>query len=114
MWVALWTTVWLGLLVVMFSGLQVMIGPLHLRTLALDRQFIAQWWPFISEGVLITLELAVISIVCASVLAFLSALARSSSFAPLNSLAGVYISLVRGTPFSCSSTSSTKACRSSA
>ncbi len=98
MWVALWTTVWLGLLVVMFSGLQVMIGPLHLRTLALDRQFMAQWWPFISEGVLITLELAVISIVCASLLAFLSALARSSSFAPLNSLAGVYISLVRGTP----------------
>src|SRR5579864_2972454 len=97
-WLTLWSLIWFGLLVFMFSGLQFAFGPLHLRTFPLDARFIGQWWLFISEGVLITLELAVVSIIGASALAFFSALARSSSFAPLNSLAGVYISLVRGTP----------------
>lgn len=98
LWLALWTVVWLGLLVFMFSGLQLAFGPVHLRTFPLDGQFIRQWWLFISAGVLITLELAVVSIAGASLLAFLSALARISRIAPLNSLAGLYISLIRGTP----------------
>jgi len=97
-WLALWTLVWFGLLVVMFSGLQIVFGPVHLHTFALDGRFIGQWWLFISEGVVITLELAVVSILGASLLAFLSALARISRIAALNSLAGLYISLIRGTP----------------
>jgi polar amino acid transport system permease protein len=95
---ALWLVVWLLMLVLLFSGLQFTIGTVELRTLKLDGSFIAVWWPFISEGVLITLELAVISIVCASMLAFAAALARLSRIPSINSLAGLYISIIRGTP----------------
>jgi polar amino acid transport system permease protein len=95
---AAWLVVWFALLVLLFSGIQIALGPLQLRTLKLDGAFIAEWWPFISQGVLITLELSVISIVCASLFAFLSALARLSRVPSINSLASLYISLMRGTP----------------
>jgi polar amino acid transport system permease protein len=95
---ALWLVVWLAMLVVLFSGLHVVLGPVTLRTLTLDGSFIREWWPFISQGVLITLELAVISIIGATVLAFTSALARLSRVPSINSFAGLYISLIRGTP----------------
>jgi len=95
---AIWWTVWLLLLVLLFSGLQLTLGPLRLRTLQLDPEFIGQWWIFISRGVIITLQLALVSIVCATILAFSSAVARLSRVAALNSLAGLYISLMRGTP----------------
>ncbi|NTW02068.1 MAG: amino acid ABC transporter permease [Oscillochloris sp.] len=77
-----------------FSGVQ--LGPLH--TIRLDWSFIAKWWPFISEGIFITIKLAALSILGATVMALLSALARLSSNAFLSSLAGLYISLFRGTP----------------
>ena len=94
----LWWVFWLFLLLLLFSGLGLALGPVQLRTLRLDGQFIRDWWLFISRGVIITLELSVVSILCAVILAFLSALARLSRVAPLNSLAGLYISLMRGTP----------------
>jgi polar amino acid transport system permease protein len=94
----LWWVAWLLLLMLLFSGLSLVLGPVRLRTLSLDRQFISTWWLYISRGVIITLELSVASIICATVLAFLSALARLSRVASLNSLAGLYISLMRGTP----------------
>ena len=94
----LWWVVWLLLLLLLFSGLQLTLGPLRLRTLSLDMAFIREWWTFISRGVIITLQLAIVSIVCATALAFFSALARLSRVAALNSLAGLYISLMRGTP----------------
>ncbi len=97
-WLALWTLVWLACLVALFSGLQFAFGPVHVHTITLDVGFMRGWWLFISAGVIITLELSVISIACASVIAFLSALARISRVAPLNSFAGLYISLIRGTP----------------
>jgi polar amino acid transport system permease protein len=94
----LWMLFWLLCLVFMFSGIQLSIGPITIRTLTIDTAFIAEWWPFISRGVLITLGLSVISIVCAIILALLAALARLSRVAPLNSLANLYVSLMRGTP----------------
>jgi polar amino acid transport system permease protein len=94
----LWWGVWLLLLVLMFSGLKLALGPIRLKSIQLDGAFIAEWWLFISQGVIITFELSVISILCAIVLALLAALARLSRVAPLNSLAGLYVSLMRGTP----------------
>ena len=94
----LWWGIWLLLLLLLFSGLQLTLGPIRLRTLTLDGEFIGRWWPFISRGVIITFQLAIVSIICATILAFLSALARLSRVAALNSLAGLYISLMRGTP----------------
>lgn len=95
---ALWFGVWLLLLVVLFSGLQLAIGPINIRTLKLDGTFIAAWWPFISQGVLITLQLSVISIICATLLAFGSALARLSRRPSIYSGSSLYVSLMRGTP----------------
>jgi polar amino acid transport system permease protein len=94
----LWMLVWLALLVIMFSGLQFLWGPVQIHTMKLDWHFIGDWWLFISKGVIITMELAVISIVLATLLAFSSALARISSIASLNSFAALYTSLIRGTP----------------
>src|SRR6266542_5569385 len=93
-----WWGVWLLLLVLMFSGLKLALGPIQLKSIQLDGAFIADWWLFISQGVIITFELSVISILCAMVLALLAALARLSRVAPLNSLASLYVSLMRGTP----------------
>jgi polar amino acid transport system permease protein len=95
---AAWFAFWLLLLVLLFSGVSLTVGALRLRTIRLDAQFIAEWWPFISRGVIITLELSVVSILCAMAMALLAALARLSRFAPLNSLASLYVSLMRGTP----------------
>ena len=52
-----------GFLIFLFSG---GIGPI--KTIQLDGDFIRDWAPFISEGVLITLEICFISIICASIL----------------------------------------------
>ena len=94
----LWWAIWLLMLVLLFSGIQIALGPFLLRSIRLDGGFIAEWWRFISAGVLITFQLSVVSIICASVLALLAALARLSRVAPLSSLAGLYVSLMRGTP----------------
>jgi polar amino acid transport system permease protein len=93
-----WWILWLLVLLFFFSGARFSIGPITIRTIALDWGFIATWWPFISRGVIVTFELSIISIICAIVLALLAALARLSRIAPLNSLAGLYVSLMRGTP----------------
>ena len=93
-----WWGVWLLVLLFLFSGISFTLGFINIRTIALDWGFIATWWPFISRGVLVTFQLSVISMICALLLALLAALARLSRFAPLNSLAGLYVSLMRGTP----------------
>lgn len=94
----LWLGFWLALVVFFFSGVQLSLGPLQIRTIALDWSFIGEWWPFISRGVLTTIRLAVFAIIGATALALFSALAGISRVAPLASLAGLYISLFRGTP----------------
>lgn len=93
-----WWVFWLLVLLFFFSGLRFAIGPLQIRTLALDWGFIATWWPFISRGVIVTFQLSIISIICAVILALSAALARLSRIAPINSLASLYVSLMRGTP----------------
>jgi polar amino acid transport system permease protein len=82
-----------GILFFLFSG---GIGPI--KTIQLDGGFIREWAPFISEGVLITLEICFISIICASILALLAALGRLSRIAPVYALSTFYVSLIRGTP----------------
>jgi polar amino acid transport system permease protein len=94
----LWWVIWLLLLGMLFSGVKLDLGPIHLKAITIDTAFIAEWWPFISKGVIITFELSVISIICAMILALLAALARLSRVAPVNSLASLYVSLMRGTP----------------
>ena len=94
----LWWCVWLLVLLFLFSGTQIALGPIQIRTIALDWLFIGEWWPFISKGVIITFELSIISMLCAVVLALSAALARLSRVASLNSFANLYVSLMRGTP----------------
>jgi polar amino acid transport system permease protein len=95
---ALWWCIWLLLLLFLFSGLSFSLGLINIKTIALDWEFIAVWWPFISRGVIVTFELSIISMICALALALMAALARLSRVAPLNSLASLYVSLMRGTP----------------
>ena len=94
----LWWCVWLLLLLFLFSGISFSLGVINVKTIALDWGFIATWWPFISKGVIVTFQLSILSMFFALVLALLAALARLSRVAPLNSLASLYVSLMRGTP----------------
>jgi polar amino acid transport system permease protein len=86
------------ILVVTFSGLNLSIGPITLRTVRLDPEFVAQWAPYISAGVLQTIEVSILSILFASLLALMAALARLSRVAPIYALSTFYVSLIRGTP----------------
>ena len=88
-WIALF-----AILLFLFSGLR--LGDFH--TIQLDGSFIQEWAPFISEGVVITLEICFVSILFASILALLAALGRLSHIAPLYALSTFYVSLIRGTP----------------
>jgi polar amino acid transport system permease protein len=83
-----------AILFFLFSGLR--IG--DFRTIQLDGSFIQEWAPFISEGVVITLEICFVSIFFASILALLAALGRLSHIAPLYAVSTFYVSLIRGTP----------------
>ena len=65
----LWLGVWLGLLALLFSGTGMTLGTLRLSTIHVDGAFIAQWWAFISPGVVVTLELSLASIAGATLLA---------------------------------------------
>jgi polar amino acid transport system permease protein len=94
----IWWCAWLLILLFLFSGGLIAIGPLQIKTIALDWAFIGEWWPFISKGVIITFELSILSMICAVVLALSAALARLSRVASINSLASLYVSLMRGTP----------------
>lgn len=93
-----WWIVWLGLLGFLFTGLQLTVAGINFRTLHVDGEFILTWLPFISRGIGLTLALSVVSILCATILAFLSALAGMSRYPALVSLSGLYVSLMRGTP----------------
>jgi polar amino acid transport system permease protein len=86
------------LLVVTFSGLNMQIGPFTLRTVRLDPEFVATWAPYISGGVVRTVQISFLSIIFASLLALLAALARLSRIPPVYAVSTFYISIIRGTP----------------
>ena len=96
--VVIWWVIILCLLIFIFSGVSFNLGPIQINTIKLDTEFIITWAPFISGGVIQTLWISAISIICASILALLSALARLSGVPPLVALASFYVSLIRGTP----------------
>lgn len=96
--VIIWWIVILAVLVAMFGGIKLQLGPLEVETIKLDGEFIARAAPVISEGAAQTLIISVLSILFASVLALLTALARLSRIAPLYAIATFYVSLIRGTP----------------
>jgi len=96
--VIVWWIVILGLLFFVFSGVQFSLGPISIRTIQLDFEFMQLWLPYISWGVPQTILISIASIILASILALLSALARLSGIPPLVALSGFYVSLIRGTP----------------
>ncbi len=96
--VTIWWIVILGLLLFAFSGVRFELGPIAIKTIKLDTEFMKLWAPFISKGVPQTIYISIISILFASLLALLSALGRLSGIPPLVALSGFYVSLIRGTP----------------
>jgi len=88
----------LAILVFVFSGLHIQIGPIDIQTIQLDSEFISRAAPVISQGAAQTLVISVASILCASVLALVTALGRLSRIAPIYALSTFYVSLIRGTP----------------
>ena len=64
----------------------------------IEADWISTWAPFILGGTAITVFICVTSIILATVLAVIGAIARLSSNAIIYSVASLYVSLVRGTP----------------
>lgn len=96
--VIIWWIVILLVLLFYFSGIKINLGPISIKTISLDVEFMKTWAPFISKGVPQTIYISLVSIFLASVLALLSALGRLSGIPPLVALSGFYVSLIRGTP----------------
>jgi polar amino acid transport system permease protein len=81
---------WVVLIAVIVGGLWV--------TGNIDTAFIGEWGPFIVGGASLTVLISAVSIMFATVLAFLGALGRLSRNPYLNGVASLYVSLARGTP----------------
>jgi polar amino acid transport system permease protein len=96
--VVVWWIIILAVVMFAFSGVSFNLGPIPIKTIKLDTEFIATWAGFISAGVPQTLLISAISIILASILALLSALGRLSGVPPLVALSSFYVSLIRGTP----------------
>jgi polar amino acid transport system permease protein len=64
----------------------------------INADFIGTWGPFILTGAWVTVLLSVSSILIATVLAILGAIGRISRNPYVSGIAGLYVSLVRGTP----------------
>jgi polar amino acid transport system permease protein len=86
------------LLAFLFSGAQVEIFGVTIRTIQLDWEFIRTYTPFIFRGVGLTILLSVLAIALSVVLAVAGALGRLSKSPPAYALATFYVSLIRGTP----------------
>lgn len=87
---------------VQFALVWVTLVGLLLLALALTNNvqvdWIAEWGPYILGGTSITILICVVSIVLATFLAVLGAIARLSKNPIVNGVAALYVSLVRGTP----------------
>jgi len=82
----------------LFSGSQISIGGIQLKTIDLDSAFISENIAFIAGGITQTLLISALSIMLATILALMAALGRLSSFPPVYALSTFYVSLIRGTP----------------
>lgn len=69
-----------------------------LKTILVDRTFVKENFKFIAGGLYWTIRVSFFSIILATILAILAALARLSTFAPFYALSTFYVSLIRGTP----------------
>lgn len=95
------TISWIALLlflVFLFSGVQLSIGGIQLKTINLDTEFIRKNITFIAGGITQTILISILSIILATILALLAALGRLSRFPPAYALSTFYVSLIRGTP----------------
>jgi polar amino acid transport system permease protein len=95
------TISWIALLLFLlylFSGTAISIGPIQLKTINLDGEFIRDNLSFVASGAGITILISGISILLATSLALLAALGRLSTFPPFYALSTFYVSLIRGTP----------------
>lgn len=92
-WLAL-----IGLVLFIFSGIEINLGNYRFKAISLDLDFIRSAAPLITRGVPVTLLLSALSIFFASILALLAALGNLSNNAPIRALTTFYVSLVRGTP----------------
>ncbi len=89
-WIAL-----LLFLLFLFSGQNL---PFGIHTIKLDQTFIAENIGFIATGIGVTIEISLLSIALATILALLAALGRLSTFPPVYAVSTFYVSLIRGTP----------------
>ena len=92
-WIAL-----LLFLVYLFSGTQISVFGIELKTISLDAEFINKNIAFIAGGISQTIIISILSIILATILALLAALGRLSKFPPIFALSTFYVSLIRGTP----------------
>jgi polar amino acid transport system permease protein len=75
-----------------------MILGLALMLLNFDPQYVVEHFNFVLQGLWVTIQLALISIIFATILALLGALGRLSTSPIAQGISGFYISLFRGTP----------------
>ncbi|MBI3737658.1 MAG: amino acid ABC transporter permease [Chloroflexi bacterium] len=85
-------------LIFLFSGNDITLGSLSIKTINLDQQFIKDNMGFIAGGLWETVKISFLSIAFATVLALLAALGRLSTNPPIYALSTFYVSLIRGTP----------------
>lgn len=85
-------------LIFLFSGQNIAIGPVTLKTIQIDTEFILNEIDFIAGGLGQTLLISILSILFAMLLALLAALGRLSTIPPVYAVSTFYVSLIRGTP----------------
>lgn len=88
----------LAFIIFLFSGTNVNLGVIQIKTIKLDLGFIQENMGFIASGVGVTIGISILSILLATLLALLAALGRLSKFPPIYALSTFYVSLIRGTP----------------
>jgi polar amino acid transport system permease protein len=96
--VALTWFILLFILVFIFSGQEIKIGPWTFSTIQIDTEFILNEIDFIAGGLGETIRISILSILLAMLLALLAALGRLSTVPPIYAISTFYVSLIRGTP----------------
>lgn len=89
---------WIVLLLFLFFLFSGQNLPFGIHAIKLDSSFIAENIGFIATGISVTIEISLLSIALATILALLAALGRLSTFPPVYAVSTFYVSLIRGTP----------------